>query len=592
MYGKIILQINDILRTSTGNDDFYPLAFQLMAWVRQSKLGRLTGSNGFDAGDIPREAKQLGSIFQAISESAALGPDSAAFAYASPTLQHISPGQLIQVLEFLATCNLVAPWPVDELLHIINERHVREPLTLPPEVVDLMIELANIESDERVYIPFEHSFQLTASAQLATAFTFSETPLASPLPWLINLLADQKANVHIGDSIEKPGFKDEGKLRSFKTSLSFPPAGVRYDPALSARDTFNRFPERTSAIGVLAVRHLLARTTGRIVVAVPNGLLFSPGAERALREDLLKHQQIETVITLPPALLAGSSLQFSVMVLRNDNRCERITFIDGCRDAFFIKDGKGRATLSGWREIARLASTPESSSYLSIVRTEEVQANDAQLQSSRYCLSPEAKDIAELLNKYPTRELQQLVDFVRPFPPARQEGDVPVSELGPADFPAFGYAWSPGREIKMDEHVFAKGNRQLLRPLDIVFAIKGSVGKVAILPPEIPSYSNAGWVPGQSCIVLRVEDKRMIDPRVIFSYLKSDLGQKQLIQLVSGASVPLIQLRELEKMKIPVPDKPTQEKAIKDFEKIVEIEQTVIDAREEQRKLSNTIWSI
>jgi len=84
----------------------------------------------------------------------------------------------------------------------------------------------------------------------------------------------------------------------------------------------------------------------------------------------------------------------------------------------------------------------------------------------------------------------------------------------------------------------------------------------------------------------------MIDPRVLFSFLKSEVGQAQLKQIVSGASVPLIQLRELEKIKIPIPELPEQKKTIEVFERIVEIERLVTKSRDEQRHLSNAIWTI
>ena len=54
----------------------------------------------------------------------------------------------------------------------------------------------------------------------------------------------------------------------------------------------------------------------------------------------------------------------------------------------------------------------------------------------------------------------------------------------------------------------------------------------------------------------------------------------------------MIQLRELEKIRIPVPDRLEQEKTIEAFEKIVEIERLVANSRDEQRKLSNAIWTI
>lgn len=592
MYERLIHQITNLLRGSIGSDEFFPLAFQVIAWVRASKLGRLDDGLAFNPNDAPRDAKQLSMIFHKIGESELLDGNSAAFSYVSPALQHLSAGQLLQALELLAESNLDEPWSAENLISTIGGRLGKGFWMLPIKLTELMLSLAHVQSQARVYLPFEQSFQLTAAAQMLNASTCSETPMAWPFPWLINLLSDLNAEIHVGDSLEKPGFLEGGRLTQFDVSLSFPPLGVRYDPSLAERDLFGRFPEQTSAIAVLAVRHLLARTNGRIVVAVPNGLLFSPGAERSLRDDLLANKRIEAVIALPPALLAGTALPFSLLVLRTDVTCDQIIFVDGCHETFYSKDGKGRATLTGWKSVAEAVLFGKDGPASRTVSVSEVQANDSQLQVSRYCKTSGAEAVEQLLSKYPVKTLGQLVSFVRPIPPSPQNGTVGVFEIGPADFPEYGYARSPGREIKLSESSISKSRKQFLRPLDIAIAIKGSVGKVAILPPEMPESGDGGWVVGQSCLVLRVDDRGMIDPRVIFSFLKSELGQAQLKQIVSGASVALIQLRELEKIRIPLPDVEMQGEVVSAFGKIVEIEQIVANSRNEQRRLSNSIWTI
>lgn len=592
MYDRLIQQLAHILRGNMMPDEFYPLAFQLLAWVRVSKLGRLPGELAFKSGDTPRDAKHLSTIFNQIGESEALGSDGNAFAYVSPALQHLSPGQLVQSLELLSETNLNSPWSADNLIATMSSGLGKWFGSLPAEVTSLMIALARVQSSSRAYLPFEQSFQLTVAVQARGAVAFSETKMAWPFPWLINLLSDTSASIYVGDSLERPGFLENGRLTQFDVSLSFPPLGVKCDPMLSERDLFGRFPEQTASIAVLAVRHILARTKGRAVVAVPNGLLFSPGAERSLREDLLAKRQIEAVIGLPAALLPNTALSFSLIVLNRENASEHIVFVDGAQDSLFKKDGKGRAVLAGWEQIANAVLSRTEGAISRVVSVDEVLKNDAQLQVTRYCKTSEDEAVEALLAKFPNRALAELVTIVRPLPTSSSEGEVTALEVGPADFPEFGYAQTPSREVRITEAALAKDRKQFLRPLDIAITIKGSVGKVAIFPPEIDLGENAGWVVGQSCLVLRVNDKGVIDPRVLFCFLKSEIGQAQLKQIVSGASVPLIQLRELEKIKIPIPDRLEQEKTIEAFEKIVEIERLVGKSRVEQRRLSNAIWTI
>jgi type I restriction enzyme M protein len=590
MYERLLQQLINICRI--GSDEFLPFALQLIAWLRISKHGQLQRELAFNPDNAPRDAKHIALIFHKIGESQSLGINNSAFSYVSPIIQHLSSGQLLQSLELISSSNLEEPWPEDNLIRTIGPRLGRGIIDLPQELIDLMISLAEIQSDERVYIPFEQSFQLTGFVHQVSHLTYSETPLAGPFPWLINLLADLDSHIYVGDSLEKPGFLDEGRLSKFDVSIAFPPFGVRYDASLTELDRFGRFPEHTSAIAVLAVRHLLARTNGRIVVAVPNSLLFSPGAERSLREDLLNKRKIEAVIALPAALLAGTAIQFSILVLRQDSPCEKIIFVDGCNETLYIKDGKGRATLSGWQPIAEAALKCITGPISRAVLASEVLKNDSQLQVSRYCKTSDDEAVDLLLKRFPTKALGELVTFVRPIPPSPQDGTVQAFEVGPADFPAYGYAMNPGREVKLSEINLARGVKQFLRPLDIAVAIKGSIGKVAIFPPKIPEETHDKWIVGQSCIVLRVNDKDIIDPRVIFSFFKSEAGQIQLKKIVSEASVPLIQLRELEKITIPVPDRVIQEEVIRAFEKTVEIEHAIANFRDEQHRLNSAIWKI
>lgn len=592
MYEKLIHQLAQLLRGNMVPDEFYPVALQLLAWVRVSKLGRLTGALAFNPVAPPRDAKHLVSIFNQIGSSEALGPDSSAFVYVSPALQHLSPGQVLQALELLADANLDSPWAPDNLTAAMSSAAGKSFASLPNELTGLMVLLARVEPSMKIYLPFEQSFQLTAAVQTLSSATFSETKMAWPFPWLINLLSDTSASVYVGDSLERPGFLEEGRLTQFDISLGFPPFGVKYDPMLAERDLFGRFPEQTASIAVLAVRHILARTKGRAVVAVPNGLLFSPGAERSLREDLLAKKQIEAVVALPAALLPNTALPFSLLILNRENTSDEIVFVDGAKDALFKKDGRGRAVLTAWEQIADLVLFRIENDISRIVSVEDVLGNDAQLQVNRYCKSSDGEAVEALLTKFPNRALVELVSIVRPLPISNSDEGIAVQEVGPADFPEYGYAQIPGREVFITEAAFAKGRKQFLRPFDIAITIKGSVGKVAIFPPEIDAGESAGWVAGQSCLVLRVDDGGIIDPRVLFSFLKSEIGQASLKQIISGASVPLIQLRELEKIRIPVPDRLEQEKTIETFEKIVEIERLVASSRDEQHKLSNTIWTI
>lgn len=598
MNEKLIWQVVDIFRGNVGSDEIYTFAYQLLAWVRLSKLGKLSGVSNdlgkasdqlFDPNYPPRDIKALTQKFNRLAENQNL-KNAHAFGHTGTAISQITPGQLLQALELLNASNLTEAWPVKDLVKTLTFKSYKNNNALPEELSNLMIALCELQTGDEIYLPFEQNYQLTAHALEFGGVPFTETIVAGPTPWLINILSDQDIFIHIGDSIKNPGYLENGRLRRFGLCVGFPPLGYRYELAVSQNDRFQRFHEETTAIAVLAMRHIMARTSHRAVVAVPNGLLFSPGAERSLRDDLINRRMIEAVIALPPALMPGTTLTFSLLVLRLDSPVSRIYFIDGAAEKLYSKDGRGRATLTGWKDIIHIFTDRVETRYARSVSFDEVIANDVQLQVSRYCRNDELEAVHALLTKYETEPLLELVTFQRPVPLVKDDG-IDVFEFGPADFPEFGYASVPGRVVKISEAKNLAANRQFLKRHDIVITIKGSVGKVAIIPTNAPKGGQGGWIAGQSCIALRVEDASIIDPRVLFTFLKSDAGQLLLKQIVSGAAVPLIQLRELGKIKIPIPTKPEQEKLITEFEEISTMEEAVTLLRKGQAEKVLKMWS-
>lgn len=589
MNRQLINQLTNILRGNIGSDDFYPFAYQLMAWVRLSKLGNLPPQLSFNQNESVRDIKDVVRIFSEISQHNEI-VNAQAFSHVGAAINYVSPGLLLQALELLNASNLKEAWPVNDLIQNITAHILRGANVLPDELSNLMIALCQIEKNELVYIPFEQSYQLTACVLERKGFPYSESTFAEPVPWLVNILSDQTINVHIGDSIRSPGFLNEGNLERFSKSIGFPPLNYRYESTIKENDRFKRFHEETSAIAVLATRHIIARTRHRAVIAVPNGLLFSPGAERLLRDDLINRGIIEAVIALPPALLPGTTIPFSILILRLDQPSREILFVDGASEAFYSKDGRSRSTLTGWEEIADICKARRASKSSALVTCNEVIANDCQLQVARYCRNDALGAVDALLNKYKTVPLIDLVRFHRPVP-LEKDGTVEVYESGPADFPNYGYATNPGRTVKISATKLNSARNQFIKGLDIAIAIKGSVGKTAIMPQEVPNTETGGWVIGQSCLLLRVIDKNVLDPRVLFTFLKSEAGQLLLKQIVSGAAVPLIQLRELEKIKIPVPTKEEQKQIIAKFEEMDEIEGEVKNLLKKLASVSSSIWN-
>ena len=90
---------------------------------------------------------------------------------------------------------------------------------------------------------------------------------------------------------------------------------------------------------------------------------------------------------------------------------------------------------------------------------------------------------------------------------------------------------------------------QFLRPYDIVPIIKGSVGKVGIVPNDVPEPRHGDRVAGQSAIVLSA-GQDLLAPRAIAVQLRSETGQNVLKLATTGATIQLNPLKMLMQMPV------------------------------------------
>jgi type I restriction enzyme M protein len=467
-------------------------------------------------------------------------------------------------------------------------------LFLPLEVASLLIELSGICPGDSVYTPWDSCGQLAARAVKNDAEVYLENPLLSAIPAIISLLTEKPFEVHYADPIRNPSAIDGGKLHQFDVAIASPPFNVRYDIDVITKDWFGRFPERTPLGSVLSIRHLLSQTSRRVVVTVPNTLLFSGGTELALRQDLLKGGHVKAVVAMPTGLFPTINIPFAILILDPAGGCEHIKFINAADSPRFYEPiSKARSRLVNIEELVKQILEPEVSEDSAIVPVSEVLANNAQLQVNRYVLPDIKKRLQAKLANAKIVVLGDLITTVRPMPTTSiDEDSIEAWEIGAADLPSFGYINAPGRLVKVESQIASKNEHQFLRPHDIVLIIKGSVGKVGIVPENAPPSGPGGWVAGQSAIVLRTVREAGIDPRLLTLQLRSPFGKELLNGIVSGAVIQLIQLKELIHLPILVPDIETGRHALEALEREADLQQQIDRLRQEQAQVASDIWTL
>jgi len=158
-------------------------------------------------------------------------------------------------------------------------------------------------------------------------------------------------NIHLaeGNVIMEPAWNKGNSLMQFDIVVSHLPFSIPWEEQVAYHDPYNRFqwgiPPRSKGEYAF-IQHIIASTkksSGRMGIIVPLGILFRGGREASIREGIIKENLVEAVIALPSNLLPFSSIPCAILVLsKGRQQNENILFIDASRN---FQPGKYRNSL-------------------------------------------------------------------------------------------------------------------------------------------------------------------------------------------------------------------------------------------------------
>ncbi|WP_250510324.1 N-6 DNA methylase [Caballeronia sp. GACF4] len=586
---NIVWQIIDRVRGALDPWHALELVLQVLVWEKWSNEGRLPASLSFnkalDLQGCVEIWQQLGRHDAAFKQ---VFPDSRTLALSgASTLQ-----ATLEVVHQLRETGMLKTDDVTDLVVRFAGNNSGE-VARPPELADLMVAMGRIQPGNTLYAPWDSSAQLSVRCAQRGAHVYLETPIPSPLPTLIGLLTGSTFDVHHSDPISAPTAIENGKLHRFDLAIAFPPLNQRYDNDVVTRDWFGRFPEKTQSGTVLAIRHLLAYATNRIVVAVAPSLLFGRGAEHALRADLVHRGIVETVVAMPGGCLIGTNIPFALLVLNPRGGHQTVRFINADQDQFREPLSKARTKLVNTSELMSfITGQRDEDDGVAVISITEILDNDAQLQVGRYVLPVSQKRLQIKMASVQQVSLGDLVTTIRPVPTKQaNDGDrFNVWEIGASDLPPFGYIQAPVKSVSVERH--AVQPKQYLMPYDIVLIVKGSVGKLGIVPPNVPPPGPGGWVAGVSAIVLRV-DRKDVEPRALALQLRSPLGQALLHSIVSGGTtIQMINMHELNRLAVWLPPLEEALDAAQALEEEARIQEEINRLSCRQSEVAAGLWTL
>lgn len=323
----------------------------------------------------------------------------------------------------------------------------------PNQVVRLLVQIIDPKKSMSVYDP-----TVGSGGMLIQSYQYLEEQGVAPneLPslfgqendgttWVIskmNMILHNipQALIENGDTLEHPLLREAGggSWMKFDRVIANPPFSQNYSTATmkdKKRFRFGYAPETGKKGDFMFLQHMIAslKPTGKMATVMPHGILFRGGAEKNIREGIIKADLIEAIIGLPQSLFYGTSIPACVVVINKNKSVDmqgKILFINA--DAEF-GEGKVQNFLRP-EDIEKITYTyrkkKEFTKYSKIVETKDL--NDFDLNIRRYVDNTppaEPHDVhAHLVGGVPVSEIESTLPQCNKLKFAPQPLFVPKDE--------------------------------------------------------------------------------------------------------------------------------------------------------------------
>jgi type I restriction enzyme M protein len=268
----------------------------------------------------------------------------------------------------------------------------------PQDINSLMVSIANPKADSSIYDPTigngglmiqVANFISTKSNNIQNTTFFGQE--INKYIWAfckINLLFNNlwNANIELGDTLSDPKFIEEDSVKKFDFVITNPPFSLRQNK------THFKFEERfvygdTQIGDLMLIQHMIAslKTTGTIVTAVSNGVLFRSGSEKDIRKNIVEANLIDAIIALPSKILYHTNIPITLLVLKKNKTDKNILIINAAEEFVEKNLKRNEITDKNIRNILSIYQDRKQVEGISkLLPIEDLSENDYNLNPSRY----------------------------------------------------------------------------------------------------------------------------------------------------------------------------------------------------------------
>lgn len=473
---------------------------------------------------------------------------------------------------------------------------------IDPALCDLIALTMDMQESDQVWVPFDTTGQLAFRAARCGATVWLARPRGRSLAMikLILLGTSTPAEQFRFDSVDQ--LADETESGTLTHGIFTAPMG-----APASLETWSEFEQVRRIRNFAPPPFELDRSDARAVATfwpvvkkaaaflVSPSLLFTKGQESRLRHALLHTgpgNAVSCVVSLPNGLLTQTTIGPSLLVLTPDEGRQGTRLVDlsgKLMDGFFkerfAKDINVEQALS-------LMGSVESVAEVAVMATpEECKQSDYSLLPARY--TRRVVYVGE--NRLPLGQLLTRGEL-RSTPPGNDPDWIDVWEIGPTLLDRWQAIERPSEKvIRIATRRLKNAN---LRPLDVVVAVKGSLGKVGLMG-ALSGADGAGdqegtttyAVPSQSCIGLRPDGSKVL-PEYLFVFMKSNDFTRQLDSLRVGATIPHVTPATLlSSILVPVPPIAEQAKIVEQYWEIKRIEAQIDELQRDLKRRQANLFA-